>query len=185
VAPTYVFVEGESDAVALETLARRLGRDLDAENVRVVALHGVTNIGPRLAAMPHGARVIGLCDAPELRVFRRALDRSAGRLSVLACFACDPDLETELVDAVGTARVVDVITRERELEAFRTLQHQPAHRDGSLEGQLHRFIGTKSGRKIRYARLLTEAFDLTAAPRPLVDALAAARARAAEAQRSQ
>jgi hypothetical protein len=36
-----------------------------------------------------------------------------------------------------------------------------------MEAQLWRFIGTRSGRKINYARLLVDALDLTRVPRPL------------------
>jgi hypothetical protein len=32
---------------------------------------------------------------------------------------------------------------------------------------MRRFIGTRSGRKIRYGRLLVDALDLTRVPRPL------------------
>ncbi|MCM0678822.1 hypothetical protein NCC78_29740, partial [Micromonospora phytophila] len=44
-AHTVVLVEGVSDRAAVETLAARRGRDLDAEGVRVVAMGGATNIG--------------------------------------------------------------------------------------------------------------------------------------------
>jgi hypothetical protein len=41
-----------------------------------------------------------------------------------------------------------------------------------VEAQLRRFIGTRSGRKIRYGRLLVEALDLAEVPRPLDRVLA-------------
>jgi hypothetical protein len=47
------------------------------------------------------------------------------------------------------------------------LQKQPAQRDRPLERQLHRFLRSKSGRNTRYGRLLVEALDLSAVPRPL------------------
>jgi hypothetical protein len=172
---THVFVEGRSDALALETLARRRGRDLGVENVDIVAIHGVTNIGRHLDATPGGARVAGLCDAGEQRAFRRAFDRRAGVLDVLGCFVCEPDLESELIRAVGADGMIAVIDREGELDSFRTLQGQPAHRGQAVEGQLHRFIGTRSGRKLRYAGLLVDALDLSAMPRPLHALLAAVR----------
>jgi hypothetical protein len=162
-----VLVEGESDAAALETLARRRGHDLGARDVGIVAIHGVTNIERNLDATPDGARVAGLCDDREQRAFRRAFERYADRLEVVGCFVCVPDLETELIRAVGGGGMLELIAREGELDSFRTLQRQPAHRDEAVELQLHRFIGTKSGRKLRYARLLTEVLDLAAAPRPL------------------
>jgi hypothetical protein len=43
----------------------------------------------------------------------------------------------------------------------------PAWQGQSPERQLHRFIGTRSGRKSLYARLLVSALDLARVPRPL------------------
>jgi hypothetical protein len=83
------------------------------------------------------------------------------------------DLEDELIRAVGTGRVVEVIAAEGELEAFRTMQKQPSHRGRAVEEQLRRFLGTRSGRKLRYARLLVETMDLASVPRPLERVLAA------------
>lgn len=171
---TDIFVEGTSDAVALRTLAHRRGRDLGIDGVRLVVLHGVTNIRRHLDAAPDGGTVAGLCDAAEQRDFRLAFDRSAERLDVAGVFVCVPDLETELIRAVGEEQVLEVVARERESEAFRTLQRQPAHRDGAVEQQLHRFIGTKSGRKVRYARLLAGVVELDAVPGPLCAVLTAA-----------
>jgi len=48
-----------------------------------------------------------------------------------------------------------------------SLQNQPAHRGRHLHDQLHRFIGTRSGRKIRYGHLLAQAVDLDRIPAPL------------------
>jgi hypothetical protein len=45
-------------------------------------------------------------------------------------------------------------------------------RGGATAEQLRRFKGSGSGRKIRYARLLVEALDLSQVPRPLDGALA-------------
>ena len=42
----------------------------------------------------------------------------------------------------------------------------------TIEAQLRRFIGTRSGRKIAYARLLVDALELTRVPRPLDHLLA-------------
>jgi hypothetical protein len=54
-----------------------------------------------------------------------------------------------------------------ELNAFRTLQKQPAWRGQPVDEQLRRFMGSGGSRKIRYARLLVEALDPDAAPAPL------------------
>ncbi|HET7556198.1 MAG TPA: TOPRIM nucleotidyl transferase/hydrolase domain-containing protein, partial [Gaiellaceae bacterium] len=94
-----VLVEGTSDKVALETLALRRGRDLAAEGVAVEAIGGAQAI--RRALMRHaGARLVGLVDAGEVEAFRQALD------DVLVC---DPDLEGELIRALGAAEVLRVL----------------------------------------------------------------------------
>jgi hypothetical protein len=50
---------------------------------------------------------------------------------------------------------------------FRTFQNQPAQRGRALERQLRRFLGTTSGRKAQYARVLIAALDFGRIPRPL------------------
>ena len=64
-----------------------------------------------------------------------------------------------------------MIDREGELGQLRTLQQQPAQRARSLHDQLHRFAGTKSGRKVRLAAALAEELPLDAVPAPLLDVL--------------
>ena len=86
------------------------------------------------------------------------------------------DLEAELIRAVGVDRVEQVIEQQGELPSFRRFQAQPAQRGRPADQQLHRFMGTKSMRKIRYGELLAAAVDLGAVPDPLrrvtVDAVA-------------
>jgi hypothetical protein len=174
-----VLVEGTSDRVAVEALARRLGRDLASEGVSVIAIGGAQAIrnaldlfGPRGI----GARVAGLCDAAEERYFSRALegaglgtelDRSG--MEPLGFFVCDPDLEAELIRAVGHERVEEIIEAQGELGSFRTYQKQPAHRHRAVEEQLWGFMWN---RKIRYAGVLVDALDLVRLPRPLEGVLA-------------
>ena len=74
-----VLVEGTSDRVAVETLAERRGRDLDAEGVSVVAIGGAQAIGKFLRRFgPQGldVRLAGLCDAAEVGDFGRGLARA-------------------------------------------------------------------------------------------------------------
>jgi hypothetical protein len=76
---TVVLVEGLSDQVTLEVLARRRGRDLADEGVAVIAMHGATNLGRYLERDGPGgfdAELAGLCDAAEEDYFRRALRRA-------------------------------------------------------------------------------------------------------------
>jgi hypothetical protein len=176
-AQAVVLVEGLSDRFALESLARRRGRDLGAEGVHVVAMKGVTNIGhflDRYGPRGLGARLAGLYDAAEEGCIRRGLERaglglrpSRAEMERLGFFSCAADLEDELIRALGTDEVEQIIEREGELGSFRILQRQPAQRERSTHDQLHRFMGSRSGRKHRYARLLADAVDLARVPRPL------------------
>ena len=184
--PAVVLVEGPSDAAVLDVLARRLG--LDAPDVSVVAMGGVTNVGRFLReyADRPGTTVTGLCDRGEVRFVAGALRRlghdvdGAPDLARWGFFVCDEDLEDELIRALGTEAVIEVITREGELGQLRTLQQQPAQRARSLRDQLRRFSGTKSGRKVRLAAALAEALPLDAVPAPLIDVLTAVHAAAGE-----
>jgi hypothetical protein len=164
-----VLVEGVSDRCAVETLARRRGRDLDAEGLAVVPMGGYGNL-PRVLRQYRGVRLAGLYDVGEERHFLRALrcdDR--GDLERVGFYACTRDLEDELTRAVGPDGMQRVLTEQGELRAFRTYQKQPAHRARPLEEQLHGFMWN---RKQRYAVLLVEALDLERVPRPLDSVLA-------------
>ena len=85
---------------------------------------------------------------------------------------CTPDLEGELIRALGLERVQQIIDSEGELTSFRRLQRQPALRRRALEAQLGRFLAGRAGNKERYARLLVEALDLERVPAALDAVLA-------------
>lgn len=172
-AHTVVLVEGDSDRCAVETLARRGGRDLAAEGVVVVPMGGATNVGHFLARLGPpglGLRMTGVSDAGESRYFTRALEQVG--LDTQDFFTCVRDLEDELIRALGADRVLQVIDTAGELTSFRRLQKQPAQRGRSVEDQLQRFLASGSGRKIRYASLLVEALEPDQVPRPLAALLA-------------
>jgi hypothetical protein len=164
-----ILVEGTSDRLAVESLARRRGRDLETEGIELVPMGGYGNL-PRALDRNRGARIAGLYDAGEERHFLRALgcaDRAG--LERAGFFACTRDLEDELTRAVGPEGVRRVLAEQGELRSFQTYQKQPAHRDRSLEEQLYGFMWN---RKQRYAVLLVEALDLERVPRPLDRVLA-------------
>jgi hypothetical protein len=165
-----VLVEGMSDQAAVQTLAERAGRDLHAEGVFVVPMGGATNIG-RFADLfgpaGYGARLAGLCDQRAEHDFRRGLD-GAGPY-----FVCVADLEDELIRALGTGRVEELIRAEGESGPFQAFTRQPAHRGERRDQQLHRFMGTRSGRKVRYGHLLAAALDPALVPAPLAGLLSA------------
>jgi len=172
-----VLVEGISDQVALEALAERRGRDLDAEGISVVPIGGAQALGRFLNRFgPQGldVRLAGLCDAGEERDFRRALERAGlgsdltrAEMERLGFYVCVADLEDELIRALGAASVEQVVAAQGDLGSFRTLQKQSPWQGRTIEEQLRRFMGSGGRRKIRYARLLVDALDLTHVPRPL------------------
>jgi hypothetical protein len=171
-----VLVEGLSDKAAVEAVARRLGHDLASEGVSIVSMGGATNIS-RFLEHHVGDRqtvIMGLYDEAEERYVRRAMERT-GRgidltradLEELGFFVCITDLEDELIRSLGVDKVSNLVDSEGESSGFLVMQNQPYWRDRALRDQLHRFIGIRSGRKIRYGTLLAEALDLDRLPRPL------------------
>lgn len=169
---TAVLLEGLSDLAAVEALAARQGRDLAAEGVSVVPMGGAMNVGryAGLLGPPGlGLRLTGLCDEGEQRFYDRGLQRA--RAPRGGFFVCVRDLEDELIRALGTERVEEIIRTEGDLRAWQTFLNQPAQRGRPRQQQLRRFLGTKKGRKIRYGRLLVEALDPEQVPAPLDDLL--------------
>src|SRR5262245_40239503 len=196
-----ILVECWRDQHALQTLAKRRGDDLDSQRIVIVPTGGVTNVGHFAAALgPQGIglRLAGLYDAPEQRQVRRALQRAGGNwgagvvaadaagdssdvLEALGFFACDADLEDELIRALGVSAVERLLDEQDELESFRIFQSQPAHRGGrdrSTEAHLRRFMGTRAGRKVRYGALLVTSLPLDRVPQPLGRGLVYAQDRA-------
>jgi hypothetical protein len=177
-----VLVEGISDQVALEALAERRGRNLEAEGVSVVPIGGAQAIGKFLKQFgPQGrdVKLAGLYDAAEEGEFRRGLERAGlgsdpTRVDMerLGFYVCTADLEDELIRALGADSVEQVVDAHGDLGSFRTLQKQPAWQGRATEEQLRRFMGSGGRRKIRYARFLVEALDPTQVPRPLDRVLA-------------
>ena len=177
-----VLVEGISDQRALEALARRRGLDLDAEGISVVPMGGAQAIAGFLELYgPPGldVRLAGLCDAGEERDFRRGLARTGlgsnltrADMERFGFYVCDADLEDELIRSLGADAVEQVIAAHGDLGPFRTFQKQPEWRGRPIVDQLRRFMGSGGRRKIRYARFLVDALDLTRVPRPLDHVLA-------------
>ncbi|NUT97571.1 MAG: ATP-dependent endonuclease [Saccharothrix sp.] len=177
-----VLVEGVSDQIAVETLAARQGRDLAADHVVVLPVggaHGAARYLRRFGPHGTGARLAGLCDAGEAHIVRRALATtglttadSPAELTRLGFFVCVEDLEDELLRAAGPALAAEVLAAHGDLAAFRKIQRQPAWRGKDETAQLRRFLGAGARRKLRYARLLTEAIPEDRLPTPLTALLA-------------
>ncbi|QSZ48864.1 TOPRIM nucleotidyl transferase/hydrolase domain-containing protein [Arthrobacter sp. D5-1] len=175
---TTVLVEGESDRLAVEALAFRCDHNLASERVQIIPMGGATSIVhylERYGPKGSGHRILGLCDAGESKVIARALLHAgvgSGPLEERWFQVCDTDLEDELIRCLGIDAVLDVIGAEGELASFRLLQRQPSLRDRSVEVQLRRFFGGRSGNKIRYAPLLVSALPAGKAPPPLAHLVA-------------
>ena len=154
-----VIVEGDSDRVALETLAKRRGRDLAAEGVEITAIGGAHAIRRFMEKLDGSElQLVGLVDARQEEVFRRfGVD----------IYVCDTDLEDELIRALGVDGMERVIEAQGELRSLRSLQKQPAQRGRSTLQHLRRFISSRSGRKAQYAKAMVEALDLDSVPLPL------------------
>jgi hypothetical protein len=177
-----ILVEGVSDQAAIESLAVRRGRDLGREGVFVVPMGGATNIGHFLDLFgPRGlgVRLAGLCDQGEEADFRRGLARAGlgpgltrADLERRGFYVCVADLEDEMIRSLGPAAVERLIEGQGELASFGIFGRQPAQRGRTPQQQMRRFMGTRSGRKIRYGRVLAGALDLTRVPRPLDRVLA-------------
>ena len=173
-----VLVEGRSDAAALDALAARRGVDLTAAGVVVQAMGGATNVAAHVERFgPHGldVRLAGLYDVAEERFFRRGLERGglgSDGLAKTGFFPLRPDLEGELVAALGPERCEAVIRSEGDGAAWDLFRRQPFQRDRPAAAQLHRWIGSGSGRKIRYAAAFVDALDLAEVPDPLDAVLA-------------
>jgi hypothetical protein len=173
---TVILVEGESDKAALEALARRRALDLGANGITILVMNGATNIVRFVVeAADSDVEVAGLYDASERAHVVRALaeagltdGREPAALERLGFFMCDPDLEAELIAALGVERVIEVIgQRSDELRRFRKLQQMPEWRGRPPADQLRRWFGSGGSRKVRYASLLVDALDPARAPRPL------------------
>ena len=162
--PAVVLLEGRSDVAAVRVVATTSG--LPADTYRLVDMGGVTNIRRQLAALGN-AQVLGMCDAGEAFVVARALQVDEAELAGHGFSVCDADLEDELIRACGPDRVLDVLDRLRLSERFATFRNQPAWRGRPLPEQLHRFVGTTSGRKSLLAAALAAELEADQIPAPL------------------
>jgi hypothetical protein len=173
-----VLVEGVSDRIAVEAVARRRGTDLSG--IGIVPTGGAQGIGRmlRTLAVRHpGVPVAGVCDVAESPIVARAL-AAAGVIdpgtdaASAGFFTCVDDLEDELLRAVGLDHAERCLAEQGDLASFRRLQQQPQWRDHDLRAQLRRWLSGGSRRKLRYARILVEAMPVERMPPPLLAALA-------------
>uniref|UniRef100_UPI0006E35E69 TOPRIM nucleotidyl transferase/hydrolase domain-containing protein n=1 Tax=Streptomyces neyagawaensis TaxID=42238 RepID=UPI0006E35E69 len=143
-----VLLEGPSDVAAVDALAARRGRDLAAEGVCVLPMGGAMSVG-RFAGLlgPSGLglRLTGLCDERERGYYARGWERAGAAPE--GYFVCAADLEDELIRALGTTRVQELVRAEGDLRPLQTFLRQPAQQGRPAQQQLRRLFGTKKGRK--------------------------------------
>jgi predicted ATPase len=177
-AKAVILVEGLSDLFALVAAANTLGRNLNAEGIAIVSMEGAGGIDTFVKLLgPAGfqLKLAGLCDADKESLWANTL-HAAGlcthptRAAVedAGYFVCDPDLEGELLAALGARAVVDIIESQGEKAVFDRFALQPAQRTKNLEEQLHAFLAK---RKVRYAPLLAERLGHGKIPAPLTGVL--------------
>ncbi len=174
-----ILVEGPADQYALEALAQRRGRNLDAEGISIVPIGGANTIGTYLQLFgPSGFDIplAGLCDQDKEPVFSKALE-AAGlgqnlnrqAMEQIGFFVCDLDLEDVLIRAVGAQNTEQLIDQRGDLADLRRLQQQPEYQNAPLDEQVKAFVGK---RKIEYAPVLVDGLDLGHVPHPLDEVLA-------------
>jgi hypothetical protein len=172
-----VLVEGVTDQLALTLAARRSGRDLDAEGVSVVPIHGAHAISRflrGLAGEQSQAKLAGLYDEGEEEVIRAALERAGygptldrRRLEEIGFFACTADLEDELIRAAGESMLSRLIELEGDAQPWHKFRNQRAWNGRPVDQQFRRFIRSVSERNSRYIRAIVETIDPSRLPRPL------------------
>ncbi|MEY9852381.1 hypothetical protein ABH923_002059 [Leifsonia sp. EB41] len=161
-----LLVEGASDRAACREASRLLGVDPAAAGVAILPMGGAMSVRRFVGMLrPAHLKLHGLCDAGEAGFFERA------GLDAASVSVCRPDLEGELLRALGAERAEAALAREGDLGLFRTFQRQPAQRERPVLAQLHRFLGTTSGRKEQYGRVLTEELGPSELPTPLREAV--------------
>jgi len=104
-------------------------------------------------------------------------------LSLVTVFILAGSMSTsQIVDSQHTiwwliplfpAFVIYLVSMIGETNRLRIFRQQPAQRGRAVAPALRRFIATRSGAKLTYARALTSALELSSVPAPLADVLAA------------
>ena len=166
-----ILVEGQSDKYALEAVAAKKKRNLDADGATIVAMRGAGGIGTFLSLLgPNGLKVklAGLCDANEESKWAQALelhgmgaklDRAA--MATLGFEVCDRDLEEVLIAAVGEVKTLAIIDAQGDKAEFETFAQQPTQKTKPVPQQLHDFLHR---RNITYAPLMVDAIDAAKIP---------------------
>jgi predicted ATPase len=172
-----VFVEGITDYQAVRAVAAKLGRNLDAEGVAVVALDGAASLATFLQIMgPYGLDlpVCGICDVDYEADWCSDLTAvgltvaSRQDLNALGFYVSDRDLEDELLTAIGTTAAQMVFANEGATARFQSYAQQPANQGKTLHDQIRGFVQSK---KVYWTPRLAAAVTPAAVPSSIQDLL--------------
>ncbi len=176
-AETVILLEGHSDLLAIRVLARALDVDLDARGISLLSLDGAGSVVHYLSLFGPaglGLTLRGLCDADHEETWRTRLqdagievtDRAA--MNAVGFQVADADLEEELIGALGTQRVSELIEKENADQAFANFTQQGAIARLSLAEQQHDFLHKQS---VRWAPVLAADLSVEDIPQPIRDLL--------------
>lgn len=177
-AKVVVLVEGPGDRLALRAAAETLSADLDARGVSIVELDGADLFATMYTLLgPDGLRIriVALCDADREQSWATSVlgvgkyNGVRATLTQHGVHVLDPDVEGELVDALGDTRTEAVVAADGEAAALASFRKQPTQAKGTPREQLIRFI--KKG-KARWPPLLMAELGATELPQAIKDLFA-------------
>jgi predicted ATP-dependent endonuclease of OLD family len=172
-AKALIVVEGFSDLLALRTLTKLRGKDLDASGVSLLSLDGSGTFKHYLQLFgPEGLGVElrGLCDQDAERDWIEKLSAAgigvADRASLEenGFFVCDPDLEAEMLSALEPTEITRVINEDGAEATFSSFASHPAN-SGLTEHEIQ--VAFFKNEKVRWAPLFAAAMSPTALPQPI------------------
>lgn len=176
-ARSLIVVEGFSDLLAIRTLASKLGLSLDASGVSVLSLDGAGTFKYYLQLFgPQGldVQLRGLCDQDAESDWIVKLDAagiSVGNRSDLEAqgfYVCDPDLEAELLSALGTSTTQQIIIANEAEGSYSSFANQQVNQ-GKSEAEIQLAFFRRE--KVRWAPLFSAEIDGASVPSPIAELL--------------
>ena len=107
-----LFVEGASDRILLQAVARQTGVRLARDGIHVIELDGASSFGRMVEVIGesgYGIPCVGLCDEDASDEWADALGVAVEDLGANGYLVNDPDLEGEVVEALGVDRFLELI----------------------------------------------------------------------------
>ncbi len=154
-----------------------MGKNLDGSGVSVLSLDGAGTIKHYLRLFgPQGlgVRLHGLCDEDAEgdwidKLTNAGIDvASRSDLEEHGFYVCEPDLESELVAALGSTGVNQVIAEQSAEGTYNSFANQPSNSDKS---EVEIQVSFCKLDKVRWAPLLSSALAPTSVPSPIAGVL--------------